>query len=85
MSNKFLIVEYKPELDMSCIDIDTVALLEDARAYMATMPERTARICHMYYTVGQTFEDIAEIENMSMSAVRKTTSRVSKKLRKRYA
>lgn len=83
--NKFLVVEYKPELDMSCIDIDTEALLEDARSFMARMPKRTARICHLYYTMGMTYEDIAETEDMSMCAARKVISRVNKKLKERYA
>jgi len=84
LSKRFATVTYDDSKHISPILADEVLLLKDAREYMSSLPERTARICDMYYTVGHTHEQIAEIESMTPAAVRKTLSRVGKKLRERY-
>lgn len=63
---------------------DKELLLEDARAYMASLPERTARICYLYYTVGHTQLEVAGLMNTTVKAVEGVLGRVNKKLRDRY-
>lgn len=82
---KLKVIPYDPEFDTSTSDIGFNELLADAREYMSELAPRTARICHLYYTVGHTMSDIADSENVSVKTVEKTLTKVSKQLRERYA
>ncbi|MGJ8839455.1 putative RNA polymerase sigma factor [Vibrio virus VPMCC5] len=81
---KLKVIAYDPEFDTSSTSVGFKELLEDAREYMSKLAPRTARICHLYYTVGHTMADIAESENVSVKTVEKTLNKVSKQLRERY-
>ena len=78
------VVGYDGVAETCVYSFDREELIEDARKYMKTLSKRQARICDMYYTVGHSQAEIAEIENMTISAVDMTLRRVSKKLRERY-
>lgn len=82
---KLKVIPYDPEYDTSTSGLGFNELLEDAREWMSKLAPRTARICHLYYTVGHTMADIAESENVSVKTVEKTLTKVSKQLRERYA
>lgn len=84
LAKRFVSVEYDETKHTDPILQDKELLLEDARAYMSTLAPRTARICYLYFTVGHTQLEIAELESTTVKAVENILYRVCKKLRERY-
>lgn len=82
--SKPTVLEYKPELDLSCTNPDRNFLLKDAREFIKTLSPRRARIGHLYYTEGLTIEAVSEVENITMIAVKKNLEAIGKILRERY-
>ena len=80
-----VVVEYNPELDLSVKNYDKDTLISDAREFITRLPKRQARVGYLYYTIGHTMLDIAEMDNVSVKAVEKTLTAINKKLKERYA
>lgn len=78
------IIDFKDELYEVGCKLHMQLIIRDAREYMKTLTPRQARVSHMYFTEGLTLEQISEVENTTVTAIKAVISRVSGKLRDRY-
>lgn len=78
------IIEFNDELYEVGCKLHMQIIIDDARSYMKTLTPRQSRISHLYFTEGLTLEQISEVENTTVAAIKAVVNRVGVKLRDRY-